>query len=129
MKKSIILIFIIFFSNIIIAKEITRHKDNEIATKLIPIINMLLLDNSITISTPVLITQLSSKVGMPNTTVEIKGMVGAKVYINGVQVAITDSDGKAKLPLNFKPGENIIRITLKDNAGNESKPLGINYCI
>ena len=74
-------------------------------------------------SKPTLTTQAPSDTTDSNVTVEVNGEVGAKIYLNGVEVGTIGSDGKLSIVLNLNVGNNSFAIVLKDAQKNESEAL------
>jgi len=74
-------------------------------------------------SKPTLTTQPPVEVTDNNFTIEVNGEVGAKVYVNGEEIATVDSSGKVLVNLTLTEGDNSFSITLRDNQGNESEAL------
>lgn len=67
----------------------------------------------------------------PEGGIKIKGKTeeGATVYING-HLAIVGFEGNFEYPLNLSQGENPIKITAMDKAGNQTeKEIKVNYTL
>lgn len=124
-------VFLTSFGNAASAnKSLTQQERIEITAKLIPIITMLLSENSSADTTapekPILITNVPTTTTNKTMVVEIEGEIGTKVYVNSIEAGTIDATGKATISLTFINGNNQINITLKDNAGNESAALIVN---
>ena len=75
---------------------------------------------------PTLGTSIPTETNSSTLDVEVHGEVGADVYANGVKVGTIGADGKAVVQSSLINGINAITITLKDDAGNESKGMQLS---
>ncbi len=108
----------IFSTSVYSSDELTQEERTKITAQLVPVI-LMLLDGS-SLDAPTLTNPISEEVTSDSISVEVHGKVGAKVYVNGVEVGTIASNGKTTIVLTFINGVNAMTITLKDQAGNES---------
>ena len=76
---------------------------------------------------PALTANPSAETTDDAVSLEVKGEVGLKVYVNGVASGTLNSQGKLTVTLNTSGhgGDKIFTITLKDNSGHNSESLTV----
>ena len=79
-----------------------------------------------TLKTPKLLTTLPLNTIDKDISIEIEGVEGADVYLDGKKVGVIDSNNKSIFLLNLSEGENSFAINLQNNYGSKSDALNIS---
>ncbi|MEA1953412.1 MAG: DUF1800 family protein [Campylobacterota bacterium] len=96
---------------------------------IVPIIVASVMANNFTSSTPELSTPLPQTTYKDSYTIEVVGQAGARVFVNGVEVAILKSNGKNYIELNTSGAygsTSEFEIILKNNNNLETQALNIS---
>ena len=119
------LIFAVLLLSSLEAKEMIQKERSDVMAKLIPIITLLLNENSTPPTKPTIKSTIPTESILKDLTITLHGEAGATIYINGIQKGALDAQGNATITLTLTQGENNITITLKDASGNESE--GVSF--
>lgn len=82
-----------------------------------------LLSDTISINTPTATVYPPSQTNDNNISLEINGLVGSSIYINGIDSGTIGVDGTLTINFPLIEGSNTFTIILRDSNGNESQAL------